>query len=361
MARSKKLFAHMTGALLSMSLVLNMGITAEAKSNTSYLNPTSGGIAAVLDPTDKSGSELLQYTLDSVGSEVVVEEEETQPLVMANVKSVLNIREEAKNNSKKVGVIYKDCAGVVLERKDGWTKLQSGNLIGWARDEYLLFGEDAEKLADLVGVMVATNEADALCVRIEPDSEAEYYGVLVKGEMVEVVPNEECPEEWICINYEGMEGYVAAEYVTIERKLDHGETLEEIQAKHNQVVYDQNHVTFGEYLTDEETLYLLAALIQCEAGGEPYEGQVAVGAVVMNRVRSTAYPNTIPGVIYASGQFTPAMSGKVDRVYASGQVRQSCIDAAKEALSGYSNVGDLTHFRVNDGRDGIVIGNHVFH
>ncbi len=54
---------------------------------------------------------------------------------------------------------------------------------------------------------------------------------------------------------------------------------------------------------------LLAALIYCEAGNQPYEGQVAVGAVVMNRVRSGSYPNTISEVIYQSGQFGPAMTG----------------------------------------------------
>ena len=53
---------------------------------------------------------------------------------------------------------------------------------------------------------------------------------------------------------------------------------------------------------------LLAALIFCEAGNQPYEGQVAVGAVVMNRVESASYPNTISEVIYQSGQFTPAMT-----------------------------------------------------
>ena len=57
----------------------------------------------------------------------------------------------------------------------------------------------------------------------------------------------------------------------------------------------------------------------------------------------------------------PAMSGKVNRVYESGKIKQSCIDAAEEALSGVSNVGDLTHFRRNNGRDGIVIGHHVFY
>ena len=81
----------------------------------------------------------------------------------------------------------------------------------------------------------------------------------------------------------------------------------------------------------------------------------------MNRVRSPAYPNSIHGVIYASGQFTPAMCGRLNEVYNSGRIRQSCIDAANEALAGTSNVGDMTHFRRNDGRDGIVIGNHVFY
>ena len=57
---------------------------------------------------------------------------------------------------------------------------------------------------------------------------------------------------------------------------------------------------------------MLAALIFCEAGGEPYEGQVAEGAVVMNRVRSGIFPNSITEVIYQSGQFGPAITGKLD-------------------------------------------------
>ena len=54
---------------------------------------------------------------------------------------------------------------------------------------------------------------------------------------------------------------------------------------------------------------LLASLIFCEAGNQPYEGQVAVGAVVMNRIKSSSYPDTMEEVIYQSGQFSPAMSG----------------------------------------------------
>lgn len=70
---------------------------------------------------------------------------------------------------------------------------------------------------------------------------------------------------------------------------------------------------------------LLAALIYCEAGNQPYEGQVAVGAVVMNRVRSGSYPNTISEVIYQSGQFGPAMTGWLDSVLRREAIqRQRC-------------------------------------
>ena len=80
----------------------------------------------------------------------------------------------------------------------------------------------------------------------------------------------------------------------------------------------------------------------------------------MNRVKSGAYPNAIKDVIYASGQFTPAGSGRVARVIASGKLKQSCLQAAQEAMAGVSPVGAATHFRRAGSREGIVIGNHVF-
>ena len=109
---------------------------------------------------------------------------------------------------------------------------------------------------------------------------------------------------------------------------------------------------------DEVTL--LAALIQCEAGSECYEGQLAVGAVVMNRLRSGAYPSSLYDVIYQSGQFTPAGNGKVASVISSG-VSGSCLQAAQEALSGVDNTGGALSFRrASSGQAGVVIGNHVF-
>ena len=104
---------------------------------------------------------------------------------------------------------------------------------------------------------------------------------------------------------------------------------------------------------------LLASLIFCEAGNQPYEGQVAVGAVVMNRVKSGAYPNTISEVIYQSGQFTPAMTGWLDSVLASDGYTDSAMQAAADALAGSNPIGDCLYF--STGGWGMRIGDHYFH
>lgn len=117
----------------------------------------------------------------------------------------------------------------------------------------------------------------------------------------------------------------------------------------------------AEIVEDSYEVKLLAALIQCEAGGECYEGQLAVGAVVMNRVADPRFPETIAEVIYQPGQFTPVKHGKVDRVLASGNIYESCLEAAREAVSGASNVGTATRFRRGTRADGIVIQHHVFY
>ncbi|MGN1146714.1 MAG: cell wall hydrolase [Acetatifactor sp.] len=362
MARSRGLLMALTGLVLSLSMAVTTGMTAQAGKSDNYLSELNGGVAVILEAGTIDAAESINATARELNLTFDSKEEQST-LVMANVKNALNVRSEASEEAQKVGKLYKDCGGTILERKDGWTKLQSGNIIGWAKDEYLLFDEEAKALANDVGKMIATINTETLRVREEPSAEAQIYGLLPQGEIVEVLSagDESAEDDWICIDYEGNDGYVSAEYVVLDFQIDAGETMEEIKIREEAEREAKRHVNYGEYTTDADTTLLLAALIQCEAGGESYEGQVAVGAVVMNRVRSAAYPDSIHGVIYASGQFTPAMSGKVNRVYESGKIKESCINAAKEALSGTSNVGDLTHFRRNNGREGLVIGNHVFY
>lgn len=357
MARSRRVLSLIAGLCVALTLANTRSMTVEAGGNHTYLDSLNSGVAAMLDLNTENAARMLKATEKSLES--VSKDTSESTLVMTNVKSALNVRAEASEDAEKVGKIYKDCGGTILERKDGWTKIQSGNLIGWANDKYLLFDEEAEKLAEEVGKNIAVINEDAVNIRQDKSTDAEVCTVVTRDNILDVVSVDE--DGWVCVDLEGKDGYVLSEYVDLEFKLDYGETLEEIKARKDVEKEAKRHQNYGEYTADADETLLLAALIHCEARGESYEGQLAVGAVVMNRVRSSAYPDTIHGVIYASGQFTPALNGKVDKVYASGKINESCIKAAEEALSGVSNIGDLTHFRRNDGRDGIVIGNHVFH
>ena len=113
---------------------------------------------------------------------------------------------------------------------------------------------------------------------------------------------------------------------------------------------------------EEGDRYLLANLIYCEAGGEPYDGQLAVASVVINRVRSSVYPNTVVGVIYQNKQFSPVASGRLELALATNKATSRCYQAADEAMSGVTNVGNCVYFRTPvEGLTGINIGGHVFY
>ncbi len=282
-------------------------------------------------------------------------------IVMADVNDSVNVRLEPSENSERVGKLYKDCGGYIIEYTDEWTKIESGELVGWVRNDYLMFGNEAEAEAESVGSLQATVVADSLRVRKEASTESGIYGLVARGEVYDII---EEAGEWVVIDFEDFNGYVNSNYVEIAFHIDTGETMEQIEereAAERAAAREENRIQLYEtYVSsDISEVQLLGALIQCEAGNQPYEGKVAVGAVVMNRVRSGAYPDTIYGVISASGQFSPASNGALNRRLQNG-VSESCLQAAQEAINGYSNVGDATHFRRVGAHEGIEIGGHVF-
>jgi len=137
-----------------------------------------------------------------------------------------------------------------------------------------------------------------------------------------------------------------------------------------------------EISVSEEEYVLLASIICCEAGGESYEGKLGVGYVIMNRVRSHKYADNITGVVYQPGQFSPVASGRLAAVLARemdpalrGKAwgMEACYRAAKEVLTGNSNVGESLYFRthkpvpqlqINLEAAGIpyyIIGGHIFY
>lgn len=95
----------------------------------------------------------------------------------------------------------------------------------------------------------------------------------------------------------------------------------------------------SQYSSNSEDLMLLARLINGEARGEPYEGQVAVGAVVLNRTRDPRFPSTIAGVIYEPRAFTATVDGQID-----SQLEQTSINAARDALNGWDPSGGAVYY-----------------
>ena len=115
-----------------------------------------------------------------------------------------------------------------------------------------------------------------------------------------------------------------------------------------------------DYAASASDLELFAALIECEAGSTNYDGMLAVASVVVNRMNSSYYPNTLRGVIYQSGQFPPAHNGLIDAKLKRG-VKSSCLQAAQDALAGKNNVGNCLSFRAaSSGHSGTIIGDNVF-
>lgn len=360
-------------SLLSLSVVLSatpMNLLAEdakVEEEISKVDPKaeevrlSAGAAVLLDMdiarADEEIVELVKSNMTEAISVKTLTKREESTLVMAKVNEFVNIREDADQDAKKLGVLYKDCGGHIVESQGDWTKIQSGDVTGWIKNEYLYFGDEAQELAEEVGILTAYSQTETLRVRTEPSLEAGVLGLLSEGEAVEAIAEQ---GDWVEVSYEGTTGYVAAEYVKVEFDIDVAESMEVILARQAAEEEAKRHQQKEAVLATASELQILAALIQCEAGGEPYEGQLAVGSVVMNRVRCAAYPNTVTEVIYASGQFTPACTGKLDRVILSGNIKPSCLQAAQEVLNGVTNIGDALHFRKVGNNQGIVIGNHVF-
>lgn len=357
--RSSKFLPMAITLLLGIMMLTCICKTEVMANEAEELASLNVGAAAVIDSIDNMTMEEVTQLAEEVAKEEAREEEKYK-LVMAKVKESMNIRENPNVDSAKLGLLYADCGGEILEQTEGWTKIKSGNLVGWANNDYLYFGEEALQKAEEVGIYLATVNATNLRIRKEPSTEASIWDKATEHAVYQAV-EEYSTDEWVAIQYGGALGYISAEYVSLEFTVDHGETWEEIEERERREMEERQSLIVKEGAsiigtTDE---MLLAALIQMEAGNQPYEGQVAVGAVVVNRVNSPAYPNTLAGVIYASGQFTPTRTGRVEELAIEGP-KESCILAARAALAGESPVGGAMHFRRAGRHEGQVIGDHVF-
>ncbi|NBH15520.1 spore cortex-lytic protein [Lachnospiraceae bacterium] len=287
--------------------------------------------------------------------------------LMPNVEEYLNIRTEASSEAELAGKLHKGAVADILERGEEWTRISSGSVEGYVKNEFCVTGLEAETLANELGTTYATAVTGGVRVRETPSAEenVKILDVLEEEGKIKVNKEAEQIEGWVPVKVDDQTGYVSAEFVNVELELGKAISIEEEQAmiaaeEAEKAAAQQSGDTQqrGAASASYDEVTLLGALIQCEAGSEPYEGQLAVGAVVMNRLRA-GYAGSISGVIYQSGQFTPASSGALASVLASG-VSGSCMSAAQEAINGADNVGGATSFRRAGSAQGLVIGNHVF-
>lgn len=329
--------------LLAGCLAMTTGVTSEAVDTRSETQ----GIVTITALNE------IKESLPEVAA-VAVETQEWHGKALANTEKEASIYESADANSKIVGKMYRNTILNVEEKGETWSKVSSGEVVGYIQNEQLSFGT------------AAVERAKSVCpAKAELDGK-EYTVVDTDGKQLTLQHKD---EEQIS---------VASDAVTVKRDTQDAKTMEQIAAEEAaRKAAEEAARKAAEKKAAEEAAKkaaaktspavsastsdreLLAAIIYCEAGGEPYEGKVAVGAVIMNRVRSGRFPNTIRDVIYQRGQFGPAMTGKLGRVLAAGKTSSECYRAADAALAGSNPIGNALFF--GNGNSGQKIGGHYFH
>ena len=396
-------------AMLTITAVTNSG-RSEVKAEDKVLANTGlehtgynsyAGVAATLFDYEKSLTAENAVTVEKEENEMVAaaqdtqqevqpqltqEQQEWQTKLMPKVEESLNVRAQANEQSDIVGKLYKGSVADIVENDGTWAHIKSGNVDGYVNVSYCVTGTDALSYAYDTCGEIATVNTDGLRVREAADTNSKALEVADQGKTYQVDRAAQAQNGWIAVVSDSQTGYIAADYATRSLNTRVGITIEEEQAQiaaqkeaERKVAEEKAaaeaakaakkntsentsskkaETTQGEAVSaGADDLTLLAAIIECEAGGESYECQLAVGAAVINRVKSGSYPNSISGVIYQKGQFGPASSGKLARKL-SGRISSSCYSAAQEAMSGVDNTGGCTSF--NDHGSGISIGNMKF-
>ncbi len=160
-------------------------------------------------------------------------ENEYADLALANVSNYVNVRSQANTDSSIVGKIYDGAVAQILEIADGedgqWFKVVSGNVEGYIKSEFFLYGDAAAEAIDDYVTKYAVVLADRLNVREEPDIESRRIGFIDNGERVKLL---ESGNEWLRVQYtDNQTGYVAAEYITVVEEFVYAKTLEEEAAE----------------------------------------------------------------------------------------------------------------------------------
>lgn len=267
-----------------------------------------------------------------------------------DAKDMLDIHAEANRASAVVGQVMDDGHVAILAKYNDWVQIQAGEIAGWVPAENLVETEISNEEAVAANEQVIAERTGATASEDEFFAEEEVQQdetAALQAEASEAVQNEieevQTAEEAARLEAEAQAKAAAEEAARIAAEAQQAALAAQTAA------------------VSAEELKLLANIIYCEAGSESYVGKVAVGNVIMNRVKSASQPNTITEVVYAKGQFSPVRNGSLQRALSSDKADAACYQAAIEALAGAQPVGGKLFFRRNNGRSGQVIGHHVFY
>ena len=335
-----------------------------------------------------------------------------------DAKDMLDIHAEANRASVVVGQVMDDGHVAILAKYNGWVQIQAGEIAGWVPAENLVETEISNEEAVAANVQVIAERTGATASEDEFFAEEEVQQdetAALQAEASEAAQNEieevQAAEEAARAEAEAKAAAEAQAAEEAARAEAEAKAAAEVQAAEEAARAEAEAKAAAEAQAaaeeaarlaaeaqakaaeeaariaaeaqakaaeeaariaaeaqaaqtaaiSAEELKLLANIIYCEAGSESYVGKVAVGNVIMNRVKSASQPNTITEVVYAKGQFSPVRNGSLQRALSSDKADASCYQAAIEALAGSQPVGEKLFFRRNNGRSGQVIGHHVFY
>ncbi len=314
-----------------------------------------------------------------------------------DAKDMLDIHAEANTASAVVGQVMEDGHVAILAKYNDWVQIQAGEIAGWVPAENLVETEISNEEAVAANEQVIAERTGATASEDEFFAEEEVQQdetAALQAEASKAAQNEieevQAAEEAARIEAEAQAKAAAEEAARLEVEAQAKAAAEEAarleaeaQAKAAEEAARLEAEAQAKAAAEEaariaaeaqqaalaaqtaavsaEELKLLANIIYCEAGSESYVGKVAVGNVIMNRVKSASQPNTITEVVYAKGQFSPVRNGSLQRALSSDKADAACYQAAIEALAGAQPVGGKLFFRRNNGRSGQVIGHHVFY
>ena len=283
-----------------------------------------------------------------------------------DAKDMLDIHAEANTASAVIGQVMEDGHVAILAKYNDWVQIQAGEIAGWVPAENLVETEISNEEAVAANEQVIAERTGATASEDEFFAEEEVQQdetAALQAEASEAAQNEieevQAAEEAARIEAEAQAKAAAEEAARIEAEAQAKAAAEE--AARLAAEAQQAALAAQTAAISTEELKLLANIIYCEAGSESYVGKVAVGNVIMNRVKSASQPNTITEVVYAKGQFSPVRNGSLQRALSSDKADAACYQAAIEALAGAQPVGGKLFFRRNNGRSGQVIGHHVFY